>query len=299
MGSSYPRRIKAHRREGKVYTAPWWASGEASGPAVLPHALRDLDSCVEAQPIGFRPGNPADKCFRRISKLTRPALLLLSAMFACCLTSDAGPAAAQQEPSQGAPRPLTVEAIFGHGPLMGEPPGGLTWSPDGKHLTYMDGGELIDLDLATAKSHVLVSRAKLASLTGAAGTETDRDHRERYKMASYLWAPDSTHLLFDSNGRLWLYDLHNGTGVQVGFTGSASGDDPQVLTQWGVGLVCSRPRPLRSAPAKSPALGRAHRSQRQSRTRSTARSTGSTKKSLKSAATTSGRRTRKRWPICR
>ena len=46
-------------------------------------------------------------------------------------------------------------------------------------------------------------------------------------MASYLWAPDSSHLLFDSNGRLWLYDLHNGTGVQVGFTGSASGDDPK------------------------------------------------------------------------
>jgi dipeptidyl-peptidase-4 len=48
-------------------------------------------------------------------------------------------------------------------------------------------------------------------------------------MASYLWAPDSAHLLFDSNGRLWLYDLKNGTGVQVGFTGSASGDDPSFL----------------------------------------------------------------------
>jgi dipeptidyl-peptidase-4 len=46
-------------------------------------------------------------------------------------------------------------------------------------------------------------------------------------MASYIWAPDSAHLLFDSNGRLWLYDLKNGTGVQVGFTGAASGDDPK------------------------------------------------------------------------
>ena len=74
---------------------------------------------------------------------------------------------------------------------------------------------------------MLVSRAKLASLAGAAGSETDRDHRDRYKMASYLWAPDSAHLLFDSNGRLWLYDLHNGTGVEIGFTGAASGDDPK------------------------------------------------------------------------
>ncbi len=46
-------------------------------------------------------------------------------------------------------------------------------------------------------------------------------------MASYLWAPDCNHLLFDSNGRLWLYDLKNGTGVQVAFTDMASGDDPK------------------------------------------------------------------------
>ena len=74
---------------------------------------------------------------------------------------------------------------------------------------------------------MLVSRAKLAALSGAPTNETDNDHRDRYKMASYLWAPDSAHLLFDSNGRLWLYDLHNGTGVQIGFTGIASGDDPK------------------------------------------------------------------------
>ena len=137
------------------------------------------------------------------------------------------PAFSQSAQDHAAPKLLTVEAIFTHGPLIGQPPQGLTWSPDGKHLTYLDGGELVDLDPATGKSHVFVSRAKLASLSGAAGTETDKDHRERYKMASYLWAPDSAHLLFDSNGRLWLYDLKNGTGVQVGFTGTASGDDPK------------------------------------------------------------------------
>ena len=129
--------------------------------------------------------------------------------------------------TNSASRRLTVEAIFAHGPLFGHPPESLTWSPDGKHLTYIDGGELVEVDLATAKSHVMVSRAKLASLSGAAGSETDKDHRDRYKMASYLWAPDSAHLLFDSNGRLWLFDLKTGTGVQEGFTGTASGDDPK------------------------------------------------------------------------
>jgi dipeptidyl-peptidase-4 len=129
--------------------------------------------------------------------------------------------------AQTASRPFTVEALYAHGPLVGHPPEDPVWSPDGKHLTYLDGGELIDVDPATGKAHILISRAKLASLAGGAGTEQDRDHRERYKMASYLWAPDSAHLMFDSDGRLWIYDLANGTGVQIGFTGAASGDDPK------------------------------------------------------------------------
>jgi dipeptidyl-peptidase-4 len=129
--------------------------------------------------------------------------------------------------AQAPQKALTVEAIFAHGPLIGRPPSELTWSPDGKHLTYLDGGELIDLDPGTGKPHVMVSRAKLASLFGTDGSERDRDHRDRYNMASYQWAPDSAHLLFDPNGRLWIYDLHTGTGVQIGFTGAASGDDPK------------------------------------------------------------------------
>jgi len=167
--------------------------------------------------------------------LTRCAALLLSSLLACPLATPQLSAQAVQNPPGQAPsvpapsppRPLTVEAIFAHGSLAGHPPDGLAWSPDGKHLAYLDGGELLDLDPATAKSHVLVSRAKLAALSGAPGSEADRDHRDRYKVASYLWAPDSAHLLFDSSGRLWLYDLHNGTGVQVGFTGTGAGDDPK------------------------------------------------------------------------
>lgn len=135
--------------------------------------------------------------------------------------------AAQTDAAQAPPRPLTVEAIYAHESLAGKPPEGLTWSPDGKHLTYLDGGELIDLDPDSGKPHVMVSRAKLASISGGADSETDRDHRERYNMAAYQWGPDSTHLMFDSNGRLWVYDLRNGTGVQMGFTGAASGDDPK------------------------------------------------------------------------
>jgi dipeptidyl-peptidase 4 len=123
---------------------------------------------------------------------------------------------------------LTVQAIFGHGSLIGNPPGELTWSPDGKHLTYLEGGELLDVDPATGRIHVLVSRDKMAQLHGGAISERDRDHRERYGMAAYIWAKDSAHILFDANGHLWLYDLHNGTGVEAGFAGMSSGDDPKL-----------------------------------------------------------------------
>jgi dipeptidyl-peptidase-4 len=152
--------------------------------------------------------------------LTREGAFVLMAVAVVALSM---PPVAAQEGSI----PLTVEKIYSHGPLIGNLPGAIAWSPDGKHLTYVDGGELIDLDPETGKPHVLVSRAKLGALGEASGSEQDRDHRERYRMASYQWAPDCKHLLFDASGRLWLYDLHNGTGIQIGFTDAASGDDPK------------------------------------------------------------------------
>jgi dipeptidyl-peptidase-4 len=152
--------------------------------------------------------------------LTRAAALLSAVFVAIAFASHSAAAQAPQ-------KQLTVEDLFAHGPLVPKAPETLAWSPDGKHLTYLDGGELMDVDPVTGKVHVMVSAAKMASLDGSGGSEQDRDHRDRYNMAGYLWAPDSTHLLFDADGRLWLYDLRNGTGVQIGFTGAASGDDPK------------------------------------------------------------------------
>jgi len=163
--------------------------------------------------------------------LTRATAVLIAAFSAFSFSMLSLAAGQESSKPPVAAKPLTVETIYGHGPLIGRPPDELTWSPDGRHLTYMDGGELVDLEpgqiSGAPKAHVLVSRAKLSALNGADSSETDKDHRSRYGMASYLWAPDSAHLLFDSNGRLWLYDLRNGTGVEVGFTGTASGDDPK------------------------------------------------------------------------
>ena len=157
--------------------------------------------------------------------MTRATALFLSVLAAFLLAVD--PVSAQAPEHPAAAKPLTVEAIFAHGPLIGEPPGELAWSPDGKYATYMDGGQLMDVDPETGKTHVLVSAEKLVPLQGGNLSERDRDHRKRYNLASYVWAPDSIHLLFDFNGRLWLYNLKNGTGIEVGFSGISSGDDPK------------------------------------------------------------------------
>ena len=155
----------------------------------------------------------------RIDALLTMAFLGLGFLQGLMLTQVAG----AQEPGV----PLTVEKIYAHGPLIGRLPEDVEWSPDGKHLSYLDGGELVDLDPGSSKPHVLVSRSKISSIEGAPASEQDRDHRLRYKMAAYQWAPDSQHLLFDSNGRLWMFDLHTGTGVELGSTGQAFGDDPK------------------------------------------------------------------------
>jgi dipeptidyl-peptidase-4 len=130
--------------------------------------------------------------------------------------------------AQTAVKPITVEGIFNNPLEVGHDiPDTIAWSPDGKHLTYMDDGQVLEIDQNTAKTHVLVSADQLARMQGADDTETDRDHRDRYKMAGFLWAPDSAHLLFDQTGRLWLYDLASGKGREVANAGVASGDDPK------------------------------------------------------------------------
>ena len=126
-------------------------------------------------------------------------------------------------------RPWTVQEIFGRpGDLTGDPPEGISWSPDGKSATWIDAsGDVLGIEAPDPKPKKLISYNKIATLLNAAIPERDRDHRTRYDQPDYIWAPDSEHLLFDTNGALWLFTLKTGTGVQIGNTGAMSGDDPK------------------------------------------------------------------------
>jgi len=139
------------------------------------------------------------------------------------------PAGAQTAPV----RPLTIETIYQTGGLGGRGPETIEWSPDGTKLSFVqrdekgEKGELWYVDTATGEKKVLVSAAKLASLApdvNKVKNEREKERLTRYHVAAYLWAPDSKHLIFDSQGQLWLYDLGTETAVQFTSAGDPSGD---------------------------------------------------------------------------
>ena len=161
---------------------------------------------------------------RQISFLSRFALL---ALIPGVVTST--PAKAQTAPTQ----PLTIETLYQPGGLAGRGPETVEWSPDGTKLTFVqrDGkgekGELWYVDTSTGEKKVLVSAAKLAALdpdVNKVKNEREKERRTRYHVAAYLWAPDSKHLIFDSQGQLWLYDLGTATAVQFTSASDPSGD---------------------------------------------------------------------------
>jgi dipeptidyl-peptidase-4 len=139
------------------------------------------------------------------------------------------PGSAQTAPN----KPLTIETIYQTGGLGGRGPETIEWSPDGTKLTFVqrdekgEQGELWYVDTATGEKKVLVSAAKLAALdpdVNKVKNEREKERRMRYRVAAYLWAPDSKHLIFDAQGLLWLYDLATETGVQFTSGGDPSGD---------------------------------------------------------------------------
>jgi len=128
-----------------------------------------------------------------------------------------------------ADHPWTISEIFGRpGSLTGETPDEISWSPDGRFATWIDEeGNLEAIQPPDSKPKKLIPYNKISVLLNAALPERDRDHRARYNQPDYIWAPDSDHILFDTNGSLWLYTPKNGTGVQIGNSGMSSGDDPK------------------------------------------------------------------------
>ena len=134
--------------------------------------------------------------------------------------------------AQTATKPLTIESLYQAGGLTGRGPETMSWSPDGTRLSFVqrdekgEKGELWYVDAATGEKKVLVSAAKLAALdpdVNKVKNEREKERLTRYRVAAYVWAPDSKHLMFNSQGQLWLYDLGSETAVQFTSASDPSG----------------------------------------------------------------------------
>jgi dipeptidyl-peptidase 4 len=152
-------------------------------------------------------------------------------ILSCILTPL--PFAQSTPPANQAPAPLSIEAIFAEGGITGRGPETLKWSPDSTKFSFVqrddsgDHGELWYVDAVTGEKKLLVSEARLAALAPPVNKIKDEREKERvsrYHVAAYAWAPDSAHLLFDSQGQLWLYDVNNNTSIQLTSAPEPSGD---------------------------------------------------------------------------
>jgi dipeptidyl-peptidase-4 len=160
----------------------------------------------------------------------KPIRASLSAVSCVVLLASFG--ASQAQPARG-PQQLTIERIFAEGGVTGRAPSNLEWSPDGKKVSFVqrdasgEHGALWYVDASTGKKAILVAEEKLATLAPPISkikSEREKTWIERYHVASYHWAPDSQHLLFDSMGQLWYYSLDSGTAVQITTAPQATGD---------------------------------------------------------------------------
>ena len=148
---------------------------------------------------------------------------IVSSLLSVILVVGAQPfARAQQKTaSQTQLRELTVDRIFGQPSLSGHLMRGVSWSPDGQRLAYLDTQgtgkegktELWTLDAATREKTLLLPADKLESVLPAApGTQTQATGAGRRPPAQFQWAPSGGALLFEGPESLAWYDLKSQSG---------------------------------------------------------------------------------------
>ena len=151
--------------------------------------------------------------------------------------------ARQSEASSG--KALTVERIYSQPSLSGRLTQGLSWTPDGKQLSYFETegvgadssavaheegakSELWMMEAATGKRTLLVSSDKLESILPL---DTSRPMKAtglgRRAPSQYQWAPDGMGILFESPQALAWLDL-NSKAARTLVNGNATITDPKI-----------------------------------------------------------------------
>jgi dipeptidyl-peptidase-4 len=158
----------------------------------------------------------------------RQAVQIFVVVFCLGILAGLAPAA-QSNPSD--PKQLTVEQIYS-ARLEGAKVDGLEWAPDSRRVSFMQqdaddpaSGELWVMDAATGKKRVLADARRLARFLEPERKATIQSTGlGRVAAQDYLWSPDGNSLLFWSNGRIVLVDLHSMTSKVLVDSGSDVSD---------------------------------------------------------------------------
>ncbi len=146
----------------------------------------------------------------------------------------ASPSATQQPAISG--KALTVERIYSMPSLSGRLTRGLTWTPDGKQLSYFETKgagkeaktELWTMDAASGERRLLVAADKLESILPADSSKpTQATGLGRRAPAQYQWAPDGAGILFQGPTALAWLDLKS-QAARTLVSGKAAIADPKI-----------------------------------------------------------------------
>src|SRR6266704_706233 len=143
---------------------------------------------------------------------------------------------AQQPAPPSSGKLLTVERIYSQPSLNGRPTRGLTWTPDGKQVSYFEAKgagreaktELWVMDAASGERRLLVTADKLgAVLAGETSRPTQATGLGRRAPAEYQWAPDGAAILFQGPTALAWFDSKS-QAARTLVSGKAPISDPKI-----------------------------------------------------------------------
>jgi dipeptidyl-peptidase 4 len=170
--------------------------------------------------------------------LGRPFASILVIVVASLVRAEfAFPTLAQQSSvAPAAGKQLTVERIYSQPSLSGRLTRGLTWTPDGKQLSYFETKgsgkeaktELWTMDAASGERKLLVAADKLESILPADSSKpTQATGLGRRAPAQYQWAPDGSAILFQGPTALAWLELKS-QAARTLVSGTAAIADPKI-----------------------------------------------------------------------
>jgi dipeptidyl-peptidase-4 len=146
----------------------------------------------------------------------------------------ASPVARAQSTAAG--KRLTIERIYSQPSLSGRMTRGLTWTPDGKQLSYFETKgssketktELWVMDAANGERRLLVASDKLESILPPESSKpTQATGLGRRAPSQYQWTPDGSGILFQGGTALAWLDLKS-QGTRTLVSGAANIADPKI-----------------------------------------------------------------------